>query len=117
MLERQVADLVDDDQPVAAQPGQFGGQPGVAVGVGQAGDPVGGGGKQHPVPVPGRGHAQRGGQMRLAGSWRSEQHDVAGLGEEPAGGQGCDLGAHARLGVEVELFQGFDRGEPGGADA
>lgn len=41
LLEGQVADLVDDDQPVAAQPGEFLREPALPVGVGEAGDPVG----------------------------------------------------------------------------
>ena len=41
LLEGEVADLVDDDLPVAPQPGQLGGEPAGAVGVGEAGDPVG----------------------------------------------------------------------------
>jgi len=49
LLERQVADFVDDDEAVAAQPGEFFGEQAVPVGVGEAGDPVGGGGEQDPV--------------------------------------------------------------------
>ena len=41
LLEGQVADFVDDDQPVAAQPGELVGEPAGAVGVGEPGDPVG----------------------------------------------------------------------------
>ena len=54
--------------------------------------------------------------MGLAGSGRAEQHDVAGFGQEPAGGQGGDLLADGGLGVEVEVLQRLDGGEPGGAD-
>lgn len=46
LLEGQVAALVDDDQPVAAQPGELGGEPTEAVGSGESGDPVRGGGRQ-----------------------------------------------------------------------
>jgi hypothetical protein len=38
-LERDVADFVDDQERVAAQPGQLGLQPPGVVGVGEAGDP------------------------------------------------------------------------------
>ena len=86
------------------------------MGVGEAGDPVGRGGEQHPVPVPGGGDAECGGEVGFAGSGRAEQHDVAGLGEEPAGGQRGDLLADGGLGVEVEVLQGLAGGEPGGPD-
>src|SRR5690606_27455834 len=114
--EGQVADLVDDDQPVAAQPGQLGTQAAAVVGLGQAGDPVGGGGEQHPVALPGGGDSEGGGQMGLAGARRSEQDDVAVLGQVRPGGQGLDRGAGAGLVVEVEVLQGLDRAEAGGAD-
>ena len=113
----QVADLVDDDQPVAAQPGELGGELAGPVGVGEPGDPVGRGGEQDPVAVAGRGDPECGGQVGLAGSGRSEQDDVARLGEKPAGGQGGDLLADGGLGVPVELLQGLAGREPGGADA
>jgi hypothetical protein len=48
-LEGDVADLVDDQQWVAAQPGQLGLEAASGVGVGEAGDSPGGGGEQHPV--------------------------------------------------------------------
>jgi hypothetical protein len=77
LLERELADLVDDDEAVSAQLGQFLRQAPVAVGVGQAGDPVGGRREQHPVPVLGGDDAQRGSEVGLAGSGRAEHHDVA----------------------------------------
>ena len=49
-LEWDVADLVDDQQWVAAQPGQFGLQSAGVVGLGEAGDPLGGGGERDPAP-------------------------------------------------------------------
>ena len=91
LFEGQVADLVDDDESVAAQLGQFGGEPSGAVGVGQAGDPVGGGGEQDPVSVAAGGHAEGDRQMGLSGAGWSEEDNIAGFGEEPAGGQGRDL--------------------------
>ena len=62
LLEGQVADFVDDDQPVAAQPGELVGEPAGAVGVGEPGDPVRRGREQHPVPVVRGRDAQAGGQ-------------------------------------------------------
>jgi hypothetical protein len=89
----------------------------VAVGVGEAGDPVGGGGEQDPVPGLAGLDGQAGGDMCLAGSGRSEQDDVAGFGEERAGAQGGDLLPDGGLGVEVEVLEGLDRGKPGSPDA
>ena len=51
LFEGEVADLVDDDQAVAAQSGEFGGELPGAVGVGESGDPVGSGGEQDAVAV------------------------------------------------------------------
>jgi hypothetical protein len=62
LFEGQVADLVDDDQAVAAQVDQLERQAAGAVGVGQAGDPVGGGREQHAVAVLGGADADRGGE-------------------------------------------------------
>jgi hypothetical protein len=78
------------------------------MGVGQAGDPFGRGGGQDPVAVVGGGDPQAGGQVGLAGAGRSEQHDVAGLGEEPAGGQSRDLLAEGWSAVR-DLREGYSR--------
>ncbi len=59
-FEGDVADLVDDEQRVAAEPDEFGLEPAGVVGVGEPGDPFGGGGEQHPVPgLAGRGSPGR----------------------------------------------------------
>jgi hypothetical protein len=49
-FEGYVANLVNHEEWVAAEPGQFGLQPSAAVGVGEPVDPLAGGGEQHPVP-------------------------------------------------------------------
>ncbi|MEI2714918.1 MAG: hypothetical protein V9G04_16915 [Nocardioides sp.] len=116
LFEGQVADLVDDDQPVAAQPGELLGQPAGPVGVGESGDPLCRGCEQDAVAVSCGGDAQGGGQMGLPGPGRAEQDDVACLGQEPARCQRADLGADGWLGVEVEVFQRLHGTEPGGAD-
>ena len=113
----QVADFVDDDQPVAAEPGELGGQPAEAVGFGESGDPVDGGGEQDPVAVVGGDHAEPGGEVGLAGAGRAEQHDVAGLGQERAGGERGDLLTDGGLVVPVEVVEGLAGREPGPADA
>lgn len=68
--ERDVADLVDDEQPDAAQPGQLGLQSTGGVRSRQAGDPVDGGGERDPMAVPGGFDAEPDRQMGLAGSGR-----------------------------------------------
>ena len=55
--------------------------------------------------------------MGLAGAGRAEQHDVAGLGEERAGGERGDLLADGGLVVPVEVVEGLAGREPGPADA
>lgn len=116
MLEGQVADLVDDDQPVAPQPSQLGGEPSGAMSVGEPGDPLGRGREQHPMPVVGGGDAQTGGQVGLPGARRAEQHDVASFVQETTRCEGCDLLTDGGLGVPVELLDRLDRTEPGGPD-
>ena len=83
------------------------------MGVGEPGDPVDGGGEQDPVAVVGGDHAERGGEVGLAGAGRAEQHDVAGLGQERAGGERGDLLADGGLVVPVEVVEGLAGREPG----
>src|SRR6266540_6225568 len=70
-LKRDVADLVDHQQRVAAKADQLWLQPSLGVGVGQAGDPLGGGGEQHPVAGLAGPDAQADGQVGLAGAGRN----------------------------------------------
>ena len=88
------------------------------VGVGEAGDPLGGGGERDAVPGLAGPDAQPGGQVGFAGAGRAEEHDVVFRGDEVQGAQvGDDLAFEGPLVVEVEVLQGFAGGEPGGADA
>ena len=57
-----------------------------------------------------------GGEVGFAGAGRAEQHDVAGLGKERAGGERSDLLTDGGLVVPVEVVEGFAGGEPGAAD-
>ncbi len=55
--------------------------------------------------------------MGLAGAGWSEEDDVLAGGDEVQGAQvGDDVAVQAAGVVEVELFQGFAGGEPGGPD-
>jgi hypothetical protein len=67
-LERDAADLVDDDERVAAQPGELGGELPGGVGVGEAGDPVRGGGERDAVTGLAGADRQAGGEVGLAGA-------------------------------------------------
>jgi hypothetical protein len=117
LLEGEVADFVDDDQSVAAQPGELGRESAEAVGFGESGDPVDGGGEQDAVAVVGGDHAERGGEVGFAGAGRSEQHDVAGLGQERPRGERGNLLSDRWLVLPVEVVEGLAGREPGPADA
>jgi hypothetical protein len=87
------------------------------VGVGEAGDPVGGGGERDAVPSLAGPDRQAGGQVGLAGAGRAEEHDVLAAGDEVQRAQVRDQVALQAAGVvEVELLQRLAGGEPGSAD-
>ena len=87
------------------------------MGLGEAGDPVGCGGERDAVALSGRVDSQSDGQVGFACAGWAEQHDVAGLGEERAGGQRGDLVADGGLDVKVEVVEGLAAWKPGGFDA
>src|SRR3954454_6989143 len=114
-LERDVADLVDDQQRVAAEADQLWLQSAGGVGVGEAGDPLAGGGERDPVPGLAGPDGQPDGQVGLAGArWAEEDHVLAG-GDEVQGVQvGDEVAAQSAGVVEVDLLQGLAGREPGG---
>ena len=117
-FEGDVADLVDDQQRDAAEAGELVLEAAGVVGVGEAGDPLGGGGERDAVAGLAGPDAQPGGQVGLAGAGRPEEHDVVFGGDEVQGAQvGDDLAFEGPLVVEVEVLQGLAGGEPGRADA
>ena len=117
-LEGDVADLVDDQQRDAAEPDELVLEAAGVVGVGEPGDPLGGGGECDPVPGLAGADAQPGGQVGFPGAGRAEEHDVVLGGDEVQGAQvGDGLAFEGPLVVEVEVLQGLAGGEPGGADA
>jgi hypothetical protein len=67
-LEGDVANLVHDQQRIASEADELVLQPAACVGVGEPGDPLGGGGEQHPVAGLAGPDAQADGQMGLAGA-------------------------------------------------
>ena len=77
---------------------------GEAMGLGQAGDPVGGGGEQDPVPLPAGRDTERGGQVALAGARWAEQDDVAVLGLQRTGF--CDAGCRGDAVVSAYVTNG-----------
>ncbi len=72
-----MADLVDDQQRMAAEAAQLGVQPAGVMGHRPAGDPLGGGGEHHPVTGPAGADGQPGGEVRPAGPRRAEQQHVS----------------------------------------
>jgi hypothetical protein len=113
-----VAHLVDHQQRVAAQPHQLGLEPAGGVGVGEAGDPLGGGGEGHPVAGLAGADPKADGQMRLAGPRWAEEDHVLPASDEVQRAQMRDLLPLQAPGVvEVELLQALAGGEPGLADA
>ena len=75
-VEGDVADLVDDEQRDAAEPGELGVEASVVVGVAEPGDPLGGGGEGDAVAGLAGADAEAGGEVGLAGAGRAEEHDV-----------------------------------------
>ena len=105
-FERDVADFIDDEQRVAAEPDEFLLQPAGVMGFGQTGHPLAGGGEQHPVPGLAGPDRDTDGQVSLAGARRAEEHDVVFGDHEVQCPEVGDGVAFESAGVvEVELLQ------------
>ena len=76
-FDGDVADLVDDEQRVAAESAQLALQPAGVMGVGEAGDPLGAGGEQHPVACLAGPDGQADGQVGLARIALAGEYDGA----------------------------------------
>ena len=101
---RQVAHLVDDQEPGAGEEPHGGGPAALDGGAVAAGDQVGGGGVVGAVAGGDRGVAQADGEHGLADAGRADQQHVGGVVEEPQAGQlGDELAVDRGLGVEVEV--------------
>jgi transposase len=117
-FERDVADLVDDEQRVAAEADEFGLQPAGVVRGGEPVDPLRRGGEQDPVPGLAGPDRQADGEVGLAGAGRAEKHHVLLGHDEVQRAEVGDEVAFERAGVvEVELLQRLPCWEAGGADA
>ena len=116
-VERDVADLVDDQQRDAAQALEFFFEAPGALGVAEAGDPFGRSGERDAVAGQAGADPERDRQVRFAGAGRSEQDDVLAAGEEVELAEVFDDGLLDRaLEGEVELLERFVGREPRGAD-
>ena len=73
----------------AAQAGELGLEAAGVVGVGEAGDPLGGGGEGDPVPGLAGADAEADGQVGFAGARRAEEDHVDYGGDEV---QGAEVG-------------------------
>ena len=81
-VERDVADLVDDEQRDPPEALELLVEPPRPLGRAQAVDPLVGGGEGDPVAASGGLDPEGDRQVGLAGPGRSQEHDVLGLGEE-----------------------------------
>src|SRR5258708_4230162 len=117
-LERDVADLIDDQDGIAAQPDQLGLQPSGVVGLGEPGDPSGGGGERDPVPGAAGAARGAGGGVRLACPGGAQDPRVVAGGDKARGARVRDaLAFRPAGGVVVEAPQRLGGGDRGGGDA
>src|SRR4029079_18185355 len=116
--EREVADLVDDQQLRARQQLELLFQTVLALGAGEQSHHGGRRGEQGPVPDGAGLHTEGYGQMRLAYAGRSEQQHVLGIGDVTTGAQlAHDLRIERGLELEVEALERLVEGKAGHADA
>ncbi len=109
-----VADLVHDEQWVAAQPVQLGLEPSGVVGLGEAGDPFRCGGEQGAVPGLAGPDRQPDREVGLAGAGWAEEHHVLLRDDEVQGAQVGEGVAFEAVGVvEVELLEALAGRVPG----
>ena len=116
-VERDVADLVDDEQRDERQALQLGLELALAFGLAEPGDPLGGGRELHALPGEARADPERGRDVGLAGAGRAEQdHVLAGVQEVELPEVLDHRLLDRALEGEVELLQRLAGGEPGGLD-
>src|SRR5690349_17360654 len=109
-----IDDFVDQEAGVAAEADEFVLQAAGVVRGREPVDPFRRGREQHPVTGLAGPHTQPGGQVRLAGSRRTQENDVLLRGDEVQGAQVRDHVPFQAAGVvKVGLFQRFPGREPG----
>ena len=112
--EREVADLVDDEQLGPAQIADALAQPTLAIGLSEAVDDVGERREVDAASGADRLHAQGDGEVGLAGAGLADEVDHFVAIDELQLRQGEDaVAVQRRLEREVEAADGLDRGEPG----
>ena len=117
-VERDVADLVDDEQRDERQPPQLGVEAVLALGFGEPGDPFGRGRERDALAGQAGADRDRDREVRLAGPGRAEQDDVlAGVQEVELAEVLDDLALDRALEGEVELLERLAGGEARGLDA
>lgn len=115
-LQRQVAQLIDDQQLAFAVLTQPALQCRVVVGPGQGGDQLHRRDVLHRVALAHGLTAEGDRQMGLAHTGWAEQQQGVAIGDPPAGGQLPDLTwIEGRLGIELKALQGPDKRELGDA--
>lgn len=111
-VDRDVADLVDDEELGLAVELQSLLDPVLGIGLGKGGDQRHGLGKVCPVALGDRLDAQGHGQVGLPDARRAQEDDVLAVRDEPALGQFLDpLLVDRGLEGEVEALEGLDVGE------
>ena len=114
LVERHVAELVEDDDIEAGELVEFPGQPPLLLRFDEQRGQLGGRQEPDPIVVLAAGHAQGDGEMGLAGTDAADQHDVGSLGDEGAAAHLQDrIAVHLRLRVELEGIQGLEHREAG----
>ena len=112
--DRQIADLVDDEEAGRQRKRMRSRRRAFALGLGERGDEVGEGGEVDAPAGLDRLDPERGGEMALARAGRAEQMHHLGAIDEVELGQRQDAVAVERgLEGEVEAGERLDRGEPG----
>ena len=117
LIEWNIANLIHDQQRVAPQSNELGGEFASGVGLLEAGNPPRRSVEQHPVAGLRGLHSQADGEVCFPCSGWAKEDNVLALGQEHSGAQmGDEVPVGAGLVVEVEILQRLVPGEPGSFD-
>ena len=118
LVERNVAELVQNNDVEAVELGELAGQPALLLRFDEQRDQLGRGHEPHPVVMLAAGHPQGDGQMRLPGADSADEHDVGGVGDEAAVEDLQDrIAVEVGLRLEREGVQRLQHREAGILDA